>query len=137
MCAKKAKLTHILAHILAHSQPRYNTHSVPPRTALTCASIGEARKQRHDASHGHGHTLHTLSCFPHFAASHVSLCVQTTPPTCPSTAPSRGCVANACCRSVEASRQQWMRRRGSRGSTRAERLSFQKLCWRRLVFAKR
>ena len=30
MCAKKAKLT----HILAHSQPRYSTHSVPPRTAL-------------------------------------------------------------------------------------------------------
>ena len=61
---KKPNLPHILAHILAHSQPRYNTHSVPPRTALTCASIGEARKQRHDASHGHGHALHTLSRFP-------------------------------------------------------------------------
>lgn len=30
MCAKIRKLT----HILAHSQPRYNTHSMPPRTAL-------------------------------------------------------------------------------------------------------
>jgi hypothetical protein len=99
-------------------------------------STGEARKQRHDASHGHGHALHTLSRFPHMClCAHVSLCVQTTPPPCPSTAPSRGCVANAWCRSVEASRQQWMRRRDSRGPTRAENCPFRNsvASWMRLA----